>query len=226
MAVVAGLGAGGHATVVLDILRLRGEHQVVCLLDPDSSLWGKEILGIPVRGGDELMAGLYAGGIRHAFVGVGGAGDTAARQRLFQAARDTGFDVVDAIHPAAVISPSARFGAGTQVMAGAVVNPHASLGDNVIVNTGAVVEHGCVVGAHAHIATGARLGGDVRVGEGAHVGLGASVRQGITLGARSVVGAGAAVVKDVRPGALVAGVPARPGRQKEVSAPESDPDLP
>ena len=41
------------------------------------------------------------------------------------------------------------------------------------------------------------------------IGTGACVLQGIRVGAGAIVGAGAVVVRDVEPGAVVKGVPAR-----------------
>jgi acetyltransferase-like isoleucine patch superfamily enzyme len=48
-----------------------------------------------------------------------------------------------------------------------------------------------------------------RVCAGASIGSGAVIMCGVTIGARAVIGAGAVVTKDVAPGAVVAGVPAR-----------------
>lgn len=213
MVPVVGLGAGGHAKVVIEILRACGKYEVVGLLDPQEDLWGTEVLGVSVRGDDSKLRGLYTDGVRHAFIGLGGLGCTAARRKLYETAQQEMFEVVAAIHPDAVVSPSVRIGDGPTVMAGAVVNADATLGSNVIINSGAIVEHDCVIEDHVHIATGARLAGNVRVGEGAHVGAGATVRQSITIGYRAVVGAGAVVVKDVPPCLVVVGVPARPMRE-------------
>jgi UDP-2-acetamido-3-amino-2,3-dideoxy-glucuronate N-acetyltransferase len=47
------------------------------------------------------------------------------------------------------------------------------------------------------------------VKRGASVGSGAVILCGVTIGERALVGAGAVVTKDVPPGAVVAGVPAR-----------------
>lgn len=206
---VIGLGAGGHARVVIEILCLTGEYKLAGLLDPRRELWGREVLGVPVLGDDGLLPELYAQGIRHAFIGLGGTGDTRPRQQLYELARGMGFEIIAVIHPRAVVSPSARLGHGPTVMAGAIINAAARLGDNVIVNTGAIVEHDCVIGHHVHIATGARLAGGVTVADGAHIGIGATVRQGIHIGRGAIVGAGAVVVRDVPDGVVVAGVPAR-----------------
>lgn len=52
------------------------------------------------------------------------------------------------------------------------------------------------------------------VKRGASIGSGATLLCGITIGERAVVGAGAVVTKDVPPGAIVAGNPARILRQQ------------
>jgi UDP-perosamine 4-acetyltransferase len=206
---VIGLGAGGHAKVVIEILRLLDDCVVVGLLDPMRELWGVQVLGIPVLGGDDLIIELYNQGVRHAFIGLGTIGDTLPRRALYEKARQHGLQVVEAIHPQAIIAPTVEIGHGPTVMAGAVISTAARLGDNVIVNTGAIVEHDCVIDSHVHIATGARLASTVHVGEGTHVGLGASVRQCLHIGRYSIVGAGAVVVNDVPDRVVVAGVPAQ-----------------
>ncbi len=207
---VIGLGAGGHAKVVIEILQMRGEYEVIGLLDPQSSLWHTDILNVPVLGDDNLLSELYNNqGVRYAFIGLGSVGDSRPRQRLYQKARDQKLEIVRAIHPQAWISPSAQVGYGPTIMAGAVINANVRFGDNVIVNTGAIVEHDCIIGDHVHIATGAHLAGSVYVEEGAHIGLGASVLQGVRIGRNAIVGAGAVVVDDVPDSVTVVGVPAR-----------------
>jgi sugar O-acyltransferase (sialic acid O-acetyltransferase NeuD family) len=209
---VVGIGAGGHAKVLLDALLARGDVQVVGLIDADPELKGMEVLGVKVLGGDDLLPGLHRDGIRHAFLGVGGTSDNTHRQRLWSAIHGQGFKFVSVVHPSAVVAKSAVLGEGACLCPGAIVGAGATLGSNVIVNTGAIVEHDCALDDHVHIASGAVLAGGVIVGEGAHVGAGASVRQGIRVGAWALVAMGAAVVDDVPDRMVVAGVPARPLR--------------
>ena len=205
-----GIGAGGHAKVLLEALLAQGDVEVVGLLDSDPELKGSKVLGVPVLGGDELLEQLHRDGVRHAFMGVGGIGDNSMRRRLFESVQKRGFELISVRHATAIVSPSAQLGEGTCLCPGAIVGAGARLGLNVIVNTGAIVEHDCDLGDHVHIASGAVLAGGVVVGPGAHVGAGASVRQGVRIGRDAIVAMGAAVVDDVPDGIVVAGVPARP----------------
>lgn len=215
MVKVVGLGAGGHAKVVIEALRCDAAYELVGLLDPDIRLQGGQVLGVPVLGDDSLLAGLAQQGVRHFFVGVGAVGDMAPRRRLFEYGLQQGLAPISIIHPRATVSPSAVLGSGITILAGAIVNAQARIGKNVIVNTGAVVEHDCMIGDHVHIATGAKLASTVQVGDGTHIGIGASIRQCICIGRDVTVGAGAVVVGDIADGVVAVGVPARILRWKD-----------
>jgi len=112
-------------------------------------------------------------------------------------------------HPTAFVAATAELGAGVQVLAQAAVCVDAKLGRGVIINTAASVDHECVLHDGVHVAPGARLGGLVTVEHCAMIGLGAIVLPRLRVGAHAIVGAGAVVTRDVPPGAVVVGNPAR-----------------
>ena len=206
---VVGIGAGGHAKVVIEILRMNPAYELVGLLDPKIELHGQSVPGVPILGDDAYLSVLYSQGVQHFFVGLGGTGNVLPRQKLFEMACRQGMVAVDAIHPQAIVSPSVSFGPGVTICAGAIIGTDAKLGSNVMVNTAAVVEHDCQIGDHVHIATGVKLASTVQIDAGAHVGVGATIRQCIHVGHWAIVGAGAVVVKDVQAGTVVVGVPAK-----------------
>lgn len=204
------VGGGGHAAVVLDALLLSDSERRYVILDADPSLWGTDVIGIRVAGGDDMLPKLLDEGAKYFVVAVGGSRATNNRATLFDRLINFGLVPLSVFHPRAVCAKSAEIGAGSQLLAGAIVNARARLGRNVIVNTGAIIEHDCLLGDHVHIATGAKLAGQVRVEKGAHVGIGASVREGILIGEQATVGAGAVVIRDVPRQCVVVGNPAAP----------------
>lgn len=206
------LGSGGHAKVVLDVLRLLG-REIVGLTTEDHALIGREAFGCRVLGSDAALAAYAPEQIRLVNA-IGSVHAMEARKSLFEKMKARGFAFAQVIHPSAVIAGDAVIGEGAQVMAGAVIQPGARIGDNTIVNTRASVDHDCSIGAHVHIAPGCTLSGNVRVADDSHIGAGATIIQGRQIGAHCLVAAGAVVIHDVADNERVAGVPARRMRDR------------
>jgi len=210
------VGGGGHAKVIVEVLRAaRPELELAGVLDKTRSVG--EVLGAPVVGDDDALPALRASGVAYAFIAIG---DNRLRERLAEKARAAGFALINAISPAAVVSPSARLGEGVAVMAGAVINAGSQIADLAIVNTGAVIDHDCKIGQAAHVAPGCALAGGVTVGPRAFLGVGVSAIPGVQIGADTQVGAGACVTDDLAPGVLALGVPARPVRSLAPGVPD------
>ena len=190
-------GASGHGKVVKDILEANGT-KVVAFLDDNPEV--AECGGLPVlhepNGKSPVIVSIGAG---------------RARKMIVEKLRKVSPGIVfgTAVHPSAVVSPSARLGEGTVVMPGAVINADAVVGKHCIVNTGATVDHDCVLGDYCHVAPGAHVCGMTCIGEGTWVGVGSSLIQCLHIGRDCIIGAGSVVLCDLPDGATAYGCPAK-----------------
>lgn len=206
------IGAGGHARVLIDVLRRAG-FAPAAAVDLDVRLHGSAVGGVPVIGGDEAVYAKAPSSLRLVSavgnIPSGKASGLSVRRAAYERFSMRGYAFMTVISRDAVVSAAAVLEDGAQVITGAIVHPGARIGADAIVNTGARVDHDCVIGAHSHVAPGAVLCGGVRVGSEAHIGAGAVVIPGIAIGDGAVIGAGAVVTTDVPRGAMVLGIPAR-----------------
>jgi acetyltransferase EpsM len=201
------VGAGGHARVVADIVRLCSRYSIVGYLDEvNPERRGTAWNGAAILGGLEEIGRLRSSCVNTAFVAVG---DCDGRLRIAERLVAAGFELPVLCHPSAIAANDVSIGAGTVLAAGAIVNPGARVGANVIVNTSATVDHDCAIADGVHIAVGARLAGRVQVGRGTWIGMSANIKDGVRIGAGTIVGAGALVLKDLSDGVIAYGVPAK-----------------
>lgn len=138
-----------------------------------------------------------------------GVGDNNARFAIGERIKRRGKNILNVIHPTAILSRYMDVGAGNYIAQNVVVNTAAKVGNYCILNTGAIIEHECKLGEAVHIAPGAVLTGNVSVGDCSFIGANAVIRQGINIGRNVVIGAGAVIVKDVEDGHTVVGNPGR-----------------
>lgn len=202
------LGSGGHASVLVEAIRLSQQGKIIGFTDKGDERSAGEWEGIPSLGHDERIAQFDKEEVR-LVNGLGSVGDSTFRRQLFATWRSCGYHFATVVHPSAIISPNVQLHEGVQLMAGAVIQTGVHIAANTIVNTRALVDHHCVIGAHSHIAPGAVLCGNVHVGSGVHIGAGAVVKQGVRIEDGAIIGAGAVVIKEVKAGQTVIGIPAR-----------------
>lgn len=211
---VVGIGAGGHAKVLVSILQnsKSKRYEISGFTDQTPEKRNTKFCGYSILGNDNKLRELYKKGIKNAFIGVGSvnAQENKKRATLYEMATDIGFKLINIIHQKAIISPSTMLTEGVSIMAGSLINPGTNIGKNVIVNTGSIIDHDCEIGDHVHIAPGAKLAGGVTVGENSYVGLGVSIIQEVTIGKNVTIGAGAVVLDDLPDNVTAVGVPAKP----------------
>ena len=197
------IGGGGHATVVLSLLRsINTEVIGFTNLETSQSLFqpneckflGDDSSILKYRTKDIFLA-----------LGIGSTKDNSVRKGIYEKFVKEGYEFPALIHRSVIIDTSCLISSGAQIMAGAVMQPHVKIGENSIVNTAASIDHHSIVGKHSHIAPGATLCGQVEIGDSSFVGAGATIINNIKVGKGVVIGAGCTVHHDIEDNSLALG---------------------
>ena len=188
-------GAGGHAKVIIDIIKQCG-NSVAGIFDDDSTktIWSFPNLNFP---------GPFNSSLDELIISIG---NNRIRKEI---SLKYNIKYHIAKHPLSVISSYSFIDAGTVVMGSVLINADTSIGKHCIINSSASVDHDCIIENFVHISPNATICGGVTIGECSHVGAGAIIIPGKKIGANSIIGAGAVVVKDVPDNSVVVGNPAR-----------------
>lgn len=198
------LGAGGHASVLVDILKQQ-KMTISGLFSKEGSISRSALSDIPTfNDEDEIFQSDHdAVSIVN---GIGSLPSSSLRTKLYRKFHEQGYSFLQVISPKALVSNFATLGEGVQVMPGAIIQAGATIGDNTIINTGAIIEHDCVIGNHCHIAPGVTLSGQVTIGDFVHIGTGANVIQNVSIGDGAIIGAGANIINSVSARSTIFGI--------------------
>lgn len=211
MARIAIYGIGGFGRELIAPLSalIASEEQAgrkrrdLCFVDDakDSGM----ICGIPVlsfdrlRSGDEYVVAVGSGKTRHAIEAKCEAAGLLPLS-LFAKSYEQGPDVE--------IGPGAVFCGQT------IVTASAKIGRQFQANIYSYIAHDCIIGDYVTFAPRVCCNGNVHIDDFAYIGTGAIIKQGandkpLRIGRGAIVGMGAVVTKDIAPGAVVVGNPAR-----------------
>jgi sugar O-acyltransferase (sialic acid O-acetyltransferase NeuD family) len=182
------VGAGGHGQSVAEAAELNGQFEVIGFVD-DGVAIGALVMGYPVLGGATLLSA-YAAVCDQVVVAIG---NNALRASLVDRLVQAGLSLATVMHPKAMVSPRARLGAGSAVMAGAIVGTEAQLGLGAIVNCGAVVDHHACVEDFGHLGVGACMAGGTVLGAKAWLQAGSALGYGVKVPAGTVLPPGTAL---------------------------------
>nr|WP_254612701.1 acetyltransferase [Lelliottia amnigena] len=191
------IGGGGHASVLVDILKQQG-RKIVAVISPDDTQNRHVYNDIEIIKKDSDISRFPTSDIL-LVNGIGILPGSSLRFKMTDYYSNLGFKFETVVASTAIISPFAILGAGSQVLHGAIIQAGANIGSHCVINTRAVIEHDVHLGSHNFISPGAIICGQCKSEEGVFVGAGATVIQNIELGAGCSVMANALVSRNVLP---------------------------
>lgn len=201
------VGGGGHAKVVISILRKLKRYRILGYTDPKNN---GVLLGVPYLGPDSALADQTVGSNKmNVVLGVGQIGVGEQRFKLWTRLEATALLLPMIASPSAIVNEEVSGGTGALVMDGAVINTGAKIGVGAIVNTNSTVEHDVVLEDWVHVAPGATISGGAIIGRFSMIGAGATVIEGINIASGCLIGAGLTVVHDLSEAGVYVGTPAR-----------------
>jgi len=174
-------------------------------IDDTEELQKQVLNGVPILGGFEYLLN-FSGNIAVAIVD-----DPAVRRNLVLKLKKNSkvkFPVV--ISPNSIISSFIEWGEGC-IISGAhnAISVDVKIGDYVFVAGRCGIGHDANIGEYTTIFAGITIGGGVSIGAECVIGSGATILPKIKIGDGSKIGAGAVVSKNIPPGVIAAGVPAK-----------------
>lgn len=207
------VGGGGFGREVLDVIEAINSQDV----NPPFQLLGV----IDDSPSEENLARLatrsvkYLGGITEFLeteqnvayaIGIG---SPRTRRRVAALLDEAGCWPAILVHPSVTMGAQVSIAAGTVICAGVRLTTNIAIGCHVHINLNATIGHDTLISDFVSINPLASISGGCSLEADVMVGVGGVILQGLRIGEGSVVGACACVVRDVPPGVVVKGVPAR-----------------
>ena len=189
------IGAGGHASVLVDMLRQQ-KREIIGIVSPMLESKSKVFDGIEHFSSDSDVLKFDNQSVK-LINGVGSLPGNNLRSVLFSKFKALGFEFETVVASNSIVSDYVELAEGVQIFNGVIIQNNVIIGANSIINTGSIIEHDCVIGGNNHIAPGVTLSGHVSTSEHVHICTGASVIQSISVGENSIIGAGAIATKNI-----------------------------
>lgn len=199
------IGAGGHASVIIEIIESmiqQGQKlKIKGLLDDNNDR--TEFMGYRILDKVE-NSNLYNDENTEYVIAIG---SNKVRKNI--ATKFNNLKYFTVIDPTACISKRVDIKEGTVIMPRAVINSNSKIGSHVIINTGSIIEHDNEIENFTHISPGAALCGGVTIGEETHIGANATIIQYKKIGSKTIIGAGSTVINDIDSNKVAVGSPAK-----------------
>lgn len=181
------------------------EADFLGFIDNDPLKKNSTYCGLPVFGGYEALSKLDY--LNSKFVNLI-TRDCHTRYETSKIVADAGFKFTNFIHPSVDLT-CVEIGTGNYIQEAVILQANTVINNNSSIHMGALIGHESVIGSSTFVAHGVVMSGCVYVEDGVFIGAGAVIVPRVRIGAWSMIGAGSVVTKNIPPGSVAVGSPAR-----------------
>lgn len=202
-------GASGAGREVSDLIqrinKLELQYDLIGYIDNNKNLIGKNINGIPVLGGDDILEEMLA---VETLYGVIAIAEPQIKEKIVLRFGDK-IIWENIIDPTACISPWASLGRGNIVQFGVIIGPNTKIGNHCMFNASDKIGHDVVIEDYVSVMSSCCITGYVHLKKCVYIGTGVNIIPSKIICENTYICAGSTVFYDITVTGTYIGMPAR-----------------
>ena len=192
------IGGGDGAVQVLDVIAKTPRQRAVAILDDNTGLHGKTVMGIPIIGSisvTHVIDMMERGEFDTAIISI--STTISFRKQIFEDLTAKVVPFTNVIHPTVCIGTNVSIGKGNVIMAFCHIGPCAVIGDNNFLSAYVSIEHHNQLGSYCSFGPGVVTSSRVKIGDGVRFGTGVFIEPLVSIGPNSIIGSGCILRRDI-----------------------------
>lgn len=198
------IGTGAFAQVAYEYFTHDSPYEVVAFSVEKKFLDAPNLYGLPVVSFEELPDH-FAPADHHFFVAITYFGLNRVRARLYELARERGYQAASYVSPDAFVWKNVQLGEHCFVFEKSVIQPFATVGVDVIFWSGCFIGHHSTISNHCFVAAHSAVNGTTSVGEYSFLGANCTLANHISVAENCIISAGSHVMSDVEKDQVILG---------------------
>ena len=188
-------GVGDQARIAQVYYGQDSEYQIEAFTVQEAYLTDTTLGGLSVVPFEDVEE-IYPPGEFAMFVAVGFAQVNKIRSRIYDAAKEKGYELVSFLSSRIIQWGECQIGDNAFIVDDTVIHPFVTIGNDVCISGRSIVGHDSVIGDHCFIGPNAVIAGRVTIGRHCFIGANSTIRNGVTVAPECVIGAGAIIFED------------------------------
>ena len=192
-------GTGSLGEVAHFYLTEDSDYDVVAFTAHRSYITGDKFLGLNLVPFEEVEK-IYPPDRFRMFIAVSYAGVNRVRAKIYQEAKDKGYQLISYVSSKTTRWGDTRIGDNCFILEDITIQPFVSIGNDVTIWSGNHIGHHAAIGDHCFITSHVVISGHVKIGPYCFIGVNATIRDGIEVAGNCVIGAGSLIMNSTREG--------------------------